>query len=157
MNNCIEETECRERFWERYSLDEMNDSEWEALCDGCGLCCLFKFQDQNTKEVTYTNVACRLLDKKTCSCKNYSNRSKIVHDCVKIRPENVDDVIDWLPSTCAYRLVHEGRQLFDWHYLISGNSESVHEAQISVKERCIPEYKVDLNNLELYATDWEKS
>ena len=144
----------RENFWENHTLGELSTSEWEALCDGCGLCCLLKFEDEDDESVTYTSVACKLLDCSTCRCRHYESRTKIVPDCVTLKPETIDEVIGWMPSTCAYRLVHEGRRLFDWHHLISGSDESVHEAGISVRGRCVPEYKVNTDHLESYATDW---
>ena len=147
----------RPRFWERFKLDELNADEWEALCDGCGLCCLLKFEEESSSEVTYTNVCCKLLDRSTCRCNHYECRTKIVPDCVTLRPETVADVIDWMPSSCAYRLIHEGRPLFDWHHLISGSRETVHESGISVKDRCIPEYDINPDDLESYATDWAKT
>ncbi len=144
----------REKFWERHTLNELSEREWEALCDGCGLCCLLKYENEDDKNVTYTNVACKLLDCASCRCKHYHRRTKIVPDCVTLQPSTIDEVIGWMPSTCAYRLLHEGQPLHDWHHLISGSRESVHQAGISVQGRCIPEYEVNTDNLEHYATDW---
>jgi len=113
----------------------MNSQEWESLCDGCGLCCLEKIETE-AGEVYFTDVACRLLDTKTCRCKDYSNRSKKVKDCVKLSAKNTA-AFDWLPATCAYKLIHNGKDIPAWHPLISGNKESVHAAGISVKNRII--------------------
>ena len=121
----------RERFWE-LPLAELSRAEWEALCDGCGKCCLHKLEDEVTGELFATNVACRLLDRKSCRCSDYRDRRAYVPDCVRLSQANIARM-DWLPSTCAYRLRHEDRPLHDWHYLISGDPESVHKAGMSVR------------------------
>ena len=113
----------------------MNSQEWESLCDGCGLCCLEKIETE-AGEVYFTDVACRLLDSKTCRCKDYSNRSKRVKDCVRLSAKNTA-AFDWLPSTCAYKLIHNGKDIPAWHPLISGDKDSVHASGISVKNRII--------------------
>lgn len=120
-------------FWEQKTLAEMTAREWESLCDGCGKCCMSKLIDDDTDEIYYTTVACRLFDPDTCRCSDYKNRQKKVSDCVKLTPENVGDIA-WLPTTCAYRLLNEGKPLFDWHPLVSGDPESVHKADISMRE-----------------------
>lgn len=135
-----------EQFWRDKALDEMNDEEWEALCDGCGQCCLIKFQDEDTDELLHTRLACKLLDIGACSCKDYSNRHERVHDCVVISPVSVK-TLDWLPHSCAYRLVGEGKDLNWWHPLVSGDPDSVHEAGVSVRswatsEEGVPEGKM---------------
>ena len=145
------EGKLRLRFWERYSLEDLSQDEWEALCDGCGLCCLLKFQDDIDADVTYTNVACRLFDCDTCRCSHYNARAKIVPDCAVLTPETLPEVVEWMPSTCAYLLRYRGQPLADWHPLVSGRPESVHEAGISVRGRCIPEYEIDMDDLEEYA------
>ncbi|KPB01171.1 YcgN family cysteine cluster protein [Ahrensia marina] len=119
-------------FWEEKTLAEMTAGEWESLCDGCGKCCMSKLIDDDTDEIYYTTVACRLFDPVTCRCADYENRQKKVSDCVKLTPENVGEIA-WLPATCAYRLLNEGKPLFDWHPLISGDPESVHKADISMR------------------------
>lgn len=121
----------RDRFWE-LPLGALDRPEWEALCDGCGKCCLHKLEDQTTGELHPTNVACRLLDRTTGRCSDYRDRRAYVPDCVRLTARNVDKLA-WLPGTCAYRLRAEGRPLEDWHYLISGDRESVHAAGISVR------------------------
>lgn len=132
----------RPRFWETVPLKQMTSEEWEALCDGCGRCCLNKLEDADTGEVAYTRVACRLLDDETCRCGNYTVRKQIVPECVVLTPGNIAEIAYWMPSTCAYRLLHEGRPLHPWHPLISGRAESVHEAGISVRGRTVSEWEV---------------
>ena len=121
----------REKFWER-PLAELSRDEWEALCDGCGKCCLHKVEDALSGEIHPTNVACKLLDRTACRCSNYRMRRVLVPDCVRLSAGNVERIA-WLPSTCAYRLRAEGKPLEDWHPLISGDPESVHRAGISVR------------------------
>jgi uncharacterized protein len=121
----------RERFWE-LPLESLDRAEWEALCDGCGKCCLHKLEDSETGELHPTNVACRLLDRRTARCRDYKNRKAHVPDCVRLTIGNLWG-IDWLPSTCAYRLRAADKPLYDWHYLISGDPESVHRAGISTR------------------------
>jgi uncharacterized cysteine cluster protein YcgN (CxxCxxCC family) len=125
-------------FWKTKSLGQMTRGEWESLCDGCGRCCLHKLRDEDTDELAWTNVACRLLDTKTCQCSDYANRRDHVPDCVKLTPKKLAR-IDWLPPSCAYRLVAEGRDLEPWHPLVSGDPSTVHSAGASVQGRAIPE------------------
>lgn len=121
----------QEVFWRSKSLQEMTSQEWESLCDGCALCCLHKLEDEDTQEVFYTTVVCNLLDFDNCRCTRYAERSTLVPSCVKLRPQDVD-AFHWLPPSCAYRLVHEGKDLPDWHPLMSGEQETVIEAGASV-------------------------
>lgn len=125
-------------FWRTKSLEEMSVEEWESLCDGCAKCCLIKLEDIDTGEIAYTDVACRLLDLGTCRCSKYPARHLLVPDCVTLTSENIPD-ISWMPSTCAYRLVSEGRDLFWWHKLVSGDPNTVHTAGMSVRGRVISE------------------
>ncbi len=118
-------------FWEK-PLESLDRGEWEALCDGCGKCCLHKLEDGVTGEMYPTNVACKLLDRESCLCSNYRGRRAFVPDCIRLTAEKVP-TFRWLPTTCAYRLRAEGQPLPDWHYLISGDQESVHEAGMSVR------------------------
>jgi hypothetical protein len=127
-----------EPFWRRKPLDRMTRAEWESLCDGCGRCCLHKLRDEETEALAWTEVACRLLDTSSCRCTDYANRRAHVPDCVKLTPRKVA-AIDWLPPTCAYRLLTEGRDLPWWHPLVSGRAETVHEAGVSVRGRAVPE------------------
>jgi len=133
----------RERYWERVPLRNMTAREWEALCDGCGKCCLNKLEDADSGEVAFTRVACRLLDDATCRCSNYAQRQKFVPECVVLSPGRLDEVAYWLPATCAYRLLHEGWPLPDWHPLLSGTPESVHAAGESVRGWTIGEDEID--------------
>jgi uncharacterized protein len=121
----------RDKFWE-LPIGDLNREEWEALCDGCGKCCLHKLEDDATGRVYPTNVACRLLDRRSCRCKDYKHRRVFVPDCVRLDAQGIAD-IDWLPSTCAYRLRADGEPLKDWHYLICGDREEVHRAGMSVR------------------------
>lgn len=140
-------------FWQRKTLDEMNRSEWESLCDGCARCCLNKLEDWDTGEIAWTNVACRLLDDETCRCRDYPNRQRHVPDCIGLTPETVRN-LNWLPPTCAYRLIDEGGDLYWWHPLVSGDPESVHEAGISVRGRTVPEEEIAVEDYEDYLVDW---
>ena len=136
------------RFWEKTPLTKMTQAEWEALCDGCGKCCLNKLEDEDTEEVALTNVACRLLDDGTCRCVHYENRHAFVPDCIVLRPDNLDTHAYWMPQTCAYRLLWQGLPLPDWHPLITGNAQSVHDAGISVKGRTVSEFDVPFEEWE---------
>ena len=140
MSDPIPRNGLRARFWETTPLREMTSQEWEALCDGCGKCCLNKLEDEDTGEVALTSVACRLLDDATCRCAHYENRHQFVPDCIVLRPDNLDSHAYWMPRTCAYRLLWEGRPLYDWHPLISGTADSVHEAGISVQHATVSEF-----------------
>ena len=141
------------RFWEHQPLDALTAPEWEALCDGCGRCCALKLEDADTGAVHYTDVACRLFDEATCRCGNYALRARLVPGCVVLSPETLPGVAPWLPRTCAYRLLHEGKPLHDWHPLVSGDPESVHRAGISLRGRVSPEYEVPEDELEDHITD----
>lgn len=138
----------RPRFWENVPLAEMSTDEWEALCDGCGRCCLRKIEDADTGEVAYTNVACRLLDDTTARCGNYAIRRSLVPDCVVLTPASLAEHAYWMPETCAYRRLHRGERLPDWHPLLTGRPESVVEAGISMRGRTIPEFEIDDADLE---------
>ncbi|WP_216936639.1 MULTISPECIES: YcgN family cysteine cluster protein [unclassified Acinetobacter] len=143
----------RPEFWKNYSLAELTKSEWEALCDGCGLCCLIKLEDEDTQEVAYTKVACKLLDCTTARCSNYPDRLQYVPDCIQLTPEKLA-TIPWLPSSCAYRRVEQGKSLPSWHYLISGSRESVIQARKSAAGRCLSEADIHEEDIEDYIVRW---
>jgi len=121
-------------FWKNKALEEMSGAEWESLCDGCARCCLEKLEDEDTGKVYFTHVSCTLLDPDSCACRDYPNRSSKVPDCVRLTAANVRS-LNWLPPSCGYRLVAEGRDLYWWHPLVSGSPDTVHEAGVSVRGR----------------------
>lgn len=125
-------------FWHEKSLEEMSHEEWESLCDGCARCCLLKLEDEKTAEIVYTDIACRLLDHGLCQCTQYPKRNILVPDCVDLTPKTVRD-LNWMPTTCAYRLLAEGEDLYWWHPLVSGDPNTVHLAGISVRNRIVGE------------------
>jgi hypothetical protein len=132
-----------DQYWKRKSLAEMTQQEWEGLCDGCALCCLHKVEDEDTGEVFYTDLACRLLDLDTCRCCDYANRSKEVADCLTLTADQPDQ-FEWLPDSCAYRRLANGQDLPGWHPLITGDPESVHEAGVSIKGKAVSENETKL-------------
>lgn len=143
----------RPLFWKKYPLDALTQTEWEALCDGCGLCCLVKLEDEDTAEIAYTKVACKLLDCQTAQCSDYLNRQQQVPDCIQLTPETLQ-TIAWLPSSCAYRRLKEGKNLPSWHYLNTGSRQSVMRAKKSVAGRCISETQVKEEDIEDYIVRW---
>jgi uncharacterized cysteine cluster protein YcgN (CxxCxxCC family) len=140
------------RFWEQKTLAELNPQEWESLCDGCAKCCLHKLEDEDSGEVFYTKVVCRYMDEQ-CRCTEYQQRNVLVPNCVWLKPEDVAE-FHWLPQTCAYRLVAEGKPLPDWHHLISGDSNTVHESGISIKGRALSEDYVHPDGFEEHIIHW---
>lgn len=137
-------------FWKTKTLSEMSRAEWESLCDGCGKCCIHKLEDEETGELLPTNVACKLLDRHSGLCTDYKHRRAFVPECVRLTPAKLRQ-IDWLPETCAYRLIDEGKDLYDWHPLVSGDPESVHKAGISVRGWTVSE--TDAGDLEHHIVD----
>jgi uncharacterized cysteine cluster protein YcgN (CxxCxxCC family) len=125
-------------FWKAKRLDEMTVAEWESLCDGCGRCCLVRFEDEDTGEISPTRVSCKLFDADTCRCTDYARRKRHVPDCIKLTPWNIE-ALTWMPPSCAYRRLHEGRDLAWWHPLVSGDPESVHRAGVSMRGQTVSE------------------
>ncbi|MGD9638654.1 MAG: YcgN family cysteine cluster protein [Alphaproteobacteria bacterium] len=148
------EKEIEPFFWEKKTLSEMTNAEWEMLCDGCGKCCLYKIDNEDGTKTLFTDIACRLLDTERCSCKLYKYRQEVVSDCLKITMEDLAKNPRWVPKTCAYYLLYTGQKLKDWHPLISGNKESVHEAKVSTRGRVISENDTD-DALEDHIVDWD--
>ncbi len=140
-------------FWSRKTLKQMSPEEWEALCDGCGRCCLHKLEDEHTGRLYYTRVACRLLDITSCRCTDYPARRERVPDCVRLEPDTIGDA-SWLPGTCAYRRLAEGRPLAWWHPLVSGDPETVRRAGISVAGRVLAEEHVAPEGLDEHVIRW---
>lgn len=146
----IDRSGLRPHFWEKVPMDRMSKSEWEALCDGCGKCCLNKLEDEDTGEVALTRIACRLLDDESCLCAQYPIRHQFVPECIVLTPKTLEHNLYWLPQTCGYRLVLEGRPLYPWHPLLSGDPASVHAAGVSMRGQTIPEFEVDEEDWEDY-------
>ncbi len=140
----------RPEFWRRFPLSKLTGAEWEALCDGCGKCCLNKLEDEETGEVALTRVACRLLDDQSCRCGQYAIRKTLVPDCIQLTPATMADVAYFMPETCAYRLLYEGKPLCYWHPLISGDPETVHQAGVSMRGFSVPEFEVPEEDWEDY-------
>lgn len=138
------------RFWEDVPLDRLDRAQWEALCDGCGKCCLHKLEDEETLELHATNVACRLLDRRTGQCSDYKHRHAFVPECIRLTPKKLESM-DWLPKSCAYVLRGEGKPLPDWHYLVSGDRDAIHRAGASVRGWTISED--DAGDLEFHLVE----
>ncbi len=148
MSNPIDRQGLRNRFWETVPLAKMTAKEWEALCDGCGKCCLNKLEDDETGHVELTCISCRLLDGDTCLCSSYENRRDYVPECISLTASNIDQHAYWMPKTCAYRLLWQGKPLADWHPLVSGDPETVHSSGVSMRGKTVNELTVDDD-------DWE--
>jgi len=129
-------------FWQTTSLEDMTHEQWESLCDGCGLCCLHRLEDEESGAMVLTNIACQFLDLKTCQCSDYCNRKTNMSNCLTVTPKNIKEY-SWLPVTCAYRLIAEGDDLEEWHPLISGDKNTVHKAEISMRGELVSEKDVD--------------
>jgi uncharacterized protein len=140
-------------FWKTVPLADMSEAQWESLCDGCGKCCLIRLEDEDTGEIHLTDVHCALFDGAACRCRDYTNRQAKVPDCVKLTPQTVAS-LSWLPRSCAYRLVSEGRELEDWHPLVSGDPRSVHAAGMSVQDATISEKAVRRRDLARRIVQW---
>ena len=146
------------RFPYNTALADMTAEQWDSLCDGCGLCCLHKLEDEDDGEIFYTDVACQLLDtsrgKHSCRCTDYPNRTRRVADCLVLTPATLADSLPWLPATCAYKRLALGQRLPRWHPLLTGNPASVHQAGISARGRCVPESRVDPDTLAERIVTW---
>ena len=144
-------------FWQYKRLEQMTVAEWESLCDGCGLCCLVRFEDEDTGEVIPTRVHCKLFDSSRCSCTDYAGRKAQVPDCIKLTPHNIERLA-WMPKSCAYRRIYEGRDLADWHPLVSGDPESVHRAGVSIRGQTVCETSLAApeDALDFEAREWNE-
>ncbi len=142
MNNQITEP-----FWLTKSLQQLTQQEWESLCDGCGQCCLVKLTDDDTNKVYLTNVACKLLDTESCTCKDYQHRAERVSSCLLLSADK-PELFNLLPETCAYRCLYEQRPLPEWHHLISKNKQAVHENGLSIREYAVSEEYIHPEQLE---------
>ncbi len=141
------------RFWETKTLAQMSREEWESLCDGCGKCCLHKLEDTTDGRIYYTDVACRYLDLRRCRCTAYDTRDEVVADCVRLEYESPDQM-GWLPPSCAYRALAEGRGLPEWHPLVTGDPDSTRSSGNSVVGRVVSELAIDENDLESRIVKW---
>ncbi|MCP4295363.1 MAG: YcgN family cysteine cluster protein [Proteobacteria bacterium] len=142
-------------FWKNKAFNELSTVEWESLCDGCARCCLHKIEDEDTGEVFDTWVGCQYLDTETCHCNHYLQRNDLVKNCIWLTPDKALE-LKWIPKTCAYRLLAEGKELMEWHPLVSGDPESVHKAGISVRGKIVPELNVDPEEIVNYIMgDWD--
>lgn len=153
MSDPIDRKGLAPRFWERKPLAKLSEAEWEALCDGCGKCCLNKLEDEETGEVALTCVACRLLDDSSCRCSQYEIRHQFVPECIVLSPANIPDNLYWMPETCAYKLLWNGNPLPAWHPLETGTADSVHDAGVSMQGMTVPEFEVDDDDWEDHIID----
>lgn len=140
-------------WWQDTPLEQLNAEQWEALCDGCARCCLHKLEDEDTQEVYYTGIRCRHLDEQNCRCSDYPNRSELVSHCIDLADRDCSQ-LDWLPPTCAYRLRAHGQPLADWHYLVSGDRETVHLAGISIRGRAVSDEYVHPDGYDEHIVHW---
>lgn len=141
-------------FWETKTLDQMTVREWESLCDGCGLCCLIRFEDEDSDQIIPTRVHCKLFDSHACRCTDYADRQAHVPDCIKLTPGNVEKLA-WMPHSCAYRRIDEGKPLPSWHPLLTGDPESVHKAGVSIRGQTISEAELEDPDDALQYAAWD--
>jgi len=137
-------------FWQVKKLSELSQREWESLCDGCGKCCLHKLQDEETEALVFTSISCQYLDTDNCQCRVYSRRKEYVPDCLHLNASSLEGVHQWLPTTCAYRLLNEGKSLPSWHPLVCGDAQTIHLQHISVRDKVISEEKVSEDDWQDY-------
>lgn len=149
----MKSTELRPQFWHRIKLNNLRPAEWEALCDGCGKCCLNKLEDPESGEVVLTRIACRLLDNSTCRCGQYDIRHQLVPECISLTPETIKKHAYWLPSTCAYKRLWQGKSLPNWHHLVSGDEEAVHDLGIGYRNQTLPENEIPEDEWEDYIVE----
>lgn len=140
-------------WWKQKTLAEMSRDEWESLCDHCAKCCLIKLEDEDDRTVYYTDIACDLLDGKTCQCGDYANRETLVPECLRLTPDNLEPLY-WMPPSCAYRLLNEGKNLPTWHHLVSGDGESIHRMKQSVVGRFVYAASVTEDDWENRVVTW---
>ena len=140
-------------FWKTKSLNELSTDQWESLCDGCGKCCLLKLEDEDSGEIAYTRLHCKLLDANTCRCADYENRKALVPDCVQLSPDNVS-ALKWMPTSCSYRLVAEGKDLPEWHHLVCGDKTRVHKDGHSILGKTLSEEAVVEEDQIDWIIDW---
>ncbi len=140
-------------FWQTVPLNEMSPAQWESLCDGCGKCCLNKLEDWDTGEIHFTNVACTLFDDDTCRCKQYEKRFDTVPDCIQLTPQTISQY-QWLPGSCAYRILDEGGDLPIWHHLVCGDRQQVHTYHISARKATVSEDDIPPDAYEFHLVDW---
>lgn len=138
-------------FWKTKKLTEMTTEEWESLCDNCGKCCLHKLEDEDTGKIHFTSVVCNLINLKNCRCTRYSERTRLVPECLDLKQHDFAE-FNWLPATCAYRLLSDGKPLPDWHPLVSGTVKSVKEAGVSISSYAMKESEID--DLEDHIIEW---
>lgn len=141
-------------FWKTTPLHKMDRDQWESLCDGCGKCCLLKLEDEDTGDIAYTRIHCKLFNSDTCQCSDYANRKSIVEDCVKLTPAGLEE-INWMPESCAYRRIRDGKNLPDWHHLVCGDRERIHAEGQSIKGRTVSEETVFDEDQIDWIIDWE--
>tara|TARA_R110001592_G_scaffold171325_1_gene409608 strand:- start:9350 stop:9811 length:462 start_codon:yes stop_codon:yes gene_type:complete len=143
-------------FWESKKIQDFSQDEWESLCDGCGKCCLQKLQDEDTEEIHFTCISCQFLDEQSCRCKVYGNRFEHLPECLNLTKENLESTLPWLPNTCSYKLVYQEKSLPVWHHLISGNKETIHVLNLSVRDKVVSELDVDEDDWEDFIVDIDK-
>lgn len=153
MQSYCAETAALTDWWHDTPLNDLDDQQWEALCDGCAKCCLHKLEDEDSGEVFYTQVRCRYLEEDSCRCSDYPRRSILVPHCIRLERSNVAE-LDWLPSTCAYRLRSQGEPLPEWHYLVSGDKELVHSSGTSIRGRAISDEYVHPDGFDEHIVTW---